>query len=117
MELEKVVEGHTEQLKRHDKEIGRINDNLHEMQRGLNESLARVDESNKFLREQNMRQAEQNTDILNAVLRRNEQSDERDYQLKMIDKTNLWKMIFGIGGSAGVVFAFVMEVIKFLGGK
>lgn len=117
MELEKTVAEHGKILGRHDKEISRINDNLLEMQKGMNEGLARVDESNKFLREQNMRQSEQNIEILNAVLNRNEKSDERNYELKMIDKTNMWKMILGIGASAGAVFAFVLELIKFFGGR
>ena len=34
----------------------------------------------------------------------------------MIDKTNIWKLILGIGGGAGVVFAFVLELLKFLRG-
>ena len=35
----------------------------------------------------------------------------------MLDKNNMWKMIFGIGASAGAVFAVVFEIIKYFGGK
>lgn len=113
MEIEKQVQAHEERLKQHDKELGRLNDITLEMQKSMNEGLARVDESNRFLREQNTRQSEQNAEILRAVLNRNEKSEERDYELKMVDKTNMWKMILGIGA----VFAFVLELIKFFGGR
>lgn len=117
MELEKTVEEHGKKLAQHDKELGRLNDITLEMQKSMNEGLARVDESNRFLREQNTRQSEQNAEILRAVLNRNEKSEERNYELKMVDKTNMWKMILGIGASAGAVFAFVLELIKFFGGR
>ena len=60
MEIEKQVQAHEERLKQHDKELGRLNDVTLEMQKSMNEGLARVDESNRFLREQNTRQSEQN---------------------------------------------------------
>ena len=85
MEIEKQVQAHEERLKQHDKELGRLNDITLEMQKSMNEGLARVDESNRFLREQNTRQSEQNAEILRAVLNRNEKSEERDYELKMVD--------------------------------
>ena len=59
MEIEKQVQAHEERLKQHDKELGRLNDITLEMQKSMNEGLARVDESNRFLREQNTRQSEQ----------------------------------------------------------
>ncbi|MGX2946086.1 hypothetical protein [Enterococcus alishanensis] len=117
MELETQVKQHEEKLRQHDKELNRLNDVTLEMQRSMNEGLARVDESNKFLRQQNIRQSEQNQEILSAVLERNKRSEELAHETEMLDKTNLWKMIFGIGGSAGVVFAFIMEILKFLGGR
>lgn len=110
MELEKTVAEHGERLKRHDKEISRINDNLLEMQRGMNEGLARVDESNKFLREQNMRQSEQNIEILNAVMNRNDKSDERKHQLKLIDKENIWKLVGAIIGGSTIISFFLQKL-------
>lgn len=115
MELQTQVQQHEEKLRQHDREISRLNDVTLEMQRSMNEGLTRIDESNRFLREQNIRQSEQNAEILKEVLNRNEQSAKFDHELKVLDKTNLWKMIFGIGGSAGVVFAFIMELIKYFG--
>ncbi|MCH1722691.1 hypothetical protein MKK30_03480 [Lactococcus formosensis] len=128
MELEKQVQQHEDKLKQHDKELSRLNDFTVEMQKSMNEGLTRVDESNRFLREQNTRQSEQNAEILQAVIKRNEHSEERqnrldeletkqNFQLKMLDKTNFWKVVFGVGGAAGAVFAIVMELIKYFGGR
>lgn len=105
-----MVDAHDKKLAQHDKELSRLSDLSLEMQKTMNDGLTRVDESNRFLREQN-------TAILGAVLNRNEKSDDRNYEMKMLDKTNMWKMILGIGASAGVVFTFMLEVIKYFGGK
>ncbi|MGF2130424.1 hypothetical protein [Lactococcus lactis] len=114
MELKQLVEQHETKLKQHDKELSRLNDMTVEMQKQMSEGLARVDESNRFLREQNTRQSEQNAQILQAVLKGNESSDERQFQLKLLDKTNFWKLIFGIGGASAAIYTILMEVIKLI---
>ncbi|QGT53138.1 hypothetical protein CHPC836_000798 [Lactococcus phage CHPC836] len=114
MELEQLVEQHEDKLKRHDKELSRLNDMSVEMQKQMNDGLTRVDESNRFLREQNTRQSEQNAQILQAVIKGNESSDEHQFQLKLLDKTNLWKLIFGIGGASAAIYTILMEVIKLI---
>ena len=114
MELEQLVEQHETKLKQHDKELSRLNDMSVEMQKQMSEGLARVDESNRFLREQNTRQSEQNAQILQAVIKGNESSDERQFQLKMLDKTNLWKLIFGIGGASAAIYTLIMEILKLI---
>jgi len=114
MELKQLVEQHETKLKQHDKELSRLNDMSVEMQKQMSEGLARVDESNHFLREQNTRQSEQNAQILQAVIKGNESSDERQFQLKLLDKTNLWKLIFGIGGASAAIYTILMEVIKLI---
>ncbi|WP_271328024.1 hypothetical protein [Lactococcus muris] len=103
MELEKLVMQHDDKLKQHDKE-------LDQMRKNMDESLTRVDESNRFLREQNTRQSEQNTEILQAILNRNHQADIRDYEMKMLDKQNLWKAIFGIGSTVGLIVAAAIKL-------
>ncbi|MGP4909682.1 hypothetical protein, partial [Lactococcus lactis] len=110
--LEQLVEQHEDKLKQHDKELSRLNDMSVEMQKQMNDGLTRVDESNRFLREQNTRQSEQNAQILQAVIKGNESSDERQFQLKLLDKTNFWKLTIGIGGSAAAIFAALTEIIK-----
>ncbi|NEX51120.1 hypothetical protein [Lactococcus lactis] len=114
MELKQLVEQHETKLKQHDKELSRLNDMTVEMQKQMSEGLARVDESNRFLREQNTRQSEQNAQILQAVIKGNESSDEHQFQLKLLDKTNFWKLIFGIGGASAAIYTIIMEVIKLI---
>ncbi|MDR9868400.1 hypothetical protein RI092_11400 [Lactococcus cremoris] len=114
MELEQLVEQHEDKLKQHDKELSRLNDMSVEMQKQMNDGLTRVDESNRFLREQNTRQSEQNAEILQAVLKGNESSDEHQFQLKLLDKTNFWKLIFGIGGASAAIYTIIMEVMKLI---
>ncbi len=113
MELEEKVEKHEERLKQHDREIARVNDQMVGMQRKIDEGLTRVDESNRFLREQNTRQSEQNTEILQAVIKRNENSEGRDFQLKMLHRSNFWKMVFAIGGalSAGGGLGYFIDTL------
>lgn len=117
MELEEKVSAHDDAIRRHDKEIGRLSDDMANMQKSLNEGLSRVDESNKFLREQNTRQSEQNAQILQAVLQGNQDKEKRKYDLEMLNKSNIWKLILGIGASAGTVFAFIMQLLHFFGGR
>jgi len=114
MELEQLVEQHETKLKQHDKELSRLNDMSVEMQKQMSEGLARVDESNRFLREQNTRQSEQNAQILQAVIEGKESSNERQFQLKMLDKTNFWKLIFGIGGASAAIYTIIMEILKLI---
>ncbi len=114
MELKQLVEQHETKFKQHDKELSRLNDMSVEIQKQMSEGLARVDESNRFLREQNTRQSEQNAQILQAVIKGNESSDERQFQLKLLDKTNFWKLIFGIGGASAAIYTIIMEIIKLI---
>ncbi|WP_313309646.1 hypothetical protein [Lactococcus taiwanensis] len=114
MELKQLVEQHETKLKQHDKELSRLNDMSVEMQKQMSEGLARVDESNRFLREQNTRQSEQNAQILQAVIEGKESSNERQFQLKMLDKTNFWKLIFGIGGAYAAIYTLIMEILKLI---
>ncbi|WP_205272506.1 hypothetical protein [Lactococcus taiwanensis] len=114
MELEQQVQQHEDRLKQHDKELARLNDSFVDMNKQMNDGLTRVDESNRFLREQNTRQSEQNAQIFQAVLKGNEASSEQQFQLKMLDKSNIWKLIFGIGGSSAIIFALVKEVIELI---
>ncbi len=88
-----------------------MNDFTIQMQKTMNEGLTRVDESNRFLREQNTRQSEQNAEILQAVIKRNDTSDERQFQMKIIDKQNFWKAVFAIGGVAGTIIAASLKLL------
>lgn len=103
LELEKKVEEHEKRLDVHDRELGRLDKRTIAMQEQINSSLVRVDESNKFLREQNMKQMEQNSDILNAVLNRNSEHDQRQDEIKKINAENRWKLILGVAGASSLI--------------
>lgn len=112
MELEDRVNEHDKKIKQHDKEIARLGNNLVEMQKDLNNGLSRVDESNKFLREQNTRQSEQNNEILQAILNRNDQSEKRKHELKMLNWSSLWKIVTVSAGAGGVISAIVQVLLN-----
>ena len=103
LELEKKVEEHEKRLDGHDREIGRLDKRTIAMQEQINNSLVRVDESNKYLREQNMEQMKQNNEILNAILSRNSEADRRADELKRFNTENRWKLILGIAGTSSLV--------------
>lgn len=112
MELEDRVNEHDKKIKQHDKEIARLGNNLVEMQKDLNNGLSRVDESNRFLREQNTRQSEQNNEILQAILNRNDQSEKRKHELKMLNWSSLWKIVTVSAGAGGVISAIVQVLLN-----
>ncbi|GBD74259.1 putative uncharacterized protein [Tetragenococcus halophilus subsp. halophilus] len=112
MELEDRVNEHDKKIKQHDKEIARLSNNLVEMQKDLNNGLSRVDESNKFLREQNTRQSEQSNEILQAILNRNDQSEKRKHELKMLNWSSLWKIVTVSAGAGGVISAVVQVLFN-----
>lgn len=112
MELEDRVNEHDKKIKQHDKEIARLSNNLVEMQKDLNNGLSRVDESNRFLREQNTRQSEQNNEILQAILNRNDNSEKRSHELKMLNWSNLWKIVSVSAGAGGVISAIVQMLFN-----
>ncbi|MCF1613765.1 hypothetical protein LQF59_01640 [Tetragenococcus koreensis] len=112
MELEDRVNEHDKKIKQHDKEIARLSNNLVEMQKDLNNGLSRVDESNRFLREQNTRQSEQNNEILQAILNRNDQSEKRKHELKMLNWSSLWKIVTVSAGAGGVISAVVQVLLN-----
>lgn len=111
LELEKKVEEHEKRLDVHDRELGRLDKRTIAMQEQINSSLVRVDESNKFLREQNMKQMEQNSDILNAVLNRNSERDQRHDEIRKINAENRWKLILGVVGASSLI-TVLLDFIK-----
>ncbi|MEK0177233.1 hypothetical protein WN867_09415, partial [Tetragenococcus halophilus] len=78
----------------------------------LNNGLSRVDESNRFLREQNTRQSEQSNEILQAILNRNDNSEKRSHELKMLNWSNVWKIVSISAGAGGVISAVVQMLFN-----
>ena len=110
MELEQLVEQLEDKLQRHDKESSPINETSSEVQKQRNDGSARVHASNRVLREQNTRQSEKNAQILQAVIKGNQSSDEHQFQLILLTKTSFWKLPIGFDGSAAAIFGVLTEI-------
>lgn len=99
-EIEKAIAKHGQRLDGHDREF-------HELKKEFHETLGRVDESNKFLREQNNR-------ILEAVIVRNNNADKHDFDLNKINTTNRWKFwltLISASGIGAVLIQFLTHIV------
>lgn len=101
LDLEKEVREHGTRIEAVEKDVIKLN-------KDLSDGLNRVDQSNQYLREQNR-------DILKEVIKRNNNADQREFEIKKIAKTNQFKMfgmIFGASGLAALVLDVIMKLIK-----
>ena len=101
LDLEKEVREHGTRIEAVEKDVIKLN-------KDLSDGLNRVDQSNQYLREQNR-------DILKEVIKRNNNADQRDFEIKKIAKTNQFKMfgmIFGASGLAALALDIIMKLIK-----
>lgn len=118
--MEKIIESHGKKIEEHDIKIENLSKEVTIIKNDLRDSLIRVEvkveEQNKFVREQN------NT-ILNAVLNRNEKSDtqkhelekkslEQSHEIRVINFTNLWKVVILSAGAGGIVTLIVQAIIN-----
>lgn len=100
MNLEKEVTDHGNRLNTVERDIA-------EVKKDLNDGLARVDQSNQYLREQNR-------DILKEVIKRNSSADRRDFELTKLTKTNQFKMFGMIFGASGLAFGLIELLLKII---
>ena len=66
----------------HEERIVNLEGNVREIQEDLRERYARIDESNKYLRELSQEQIKQNGHILNSVLTGNQEAAKRQDEMK-----------------------------------
>lgn len=115
MDLKETVDMHTKKLEQHDKalielreqnakEIESIKSDIRSWSVTLSEGLARVDESSKYLREQN-------SNILNEIIGRNERNHEMD-KIKWQSVLKICLAIFGSGGFIYAVIDLILNSIK-----
>lgn len=91
------------------KQIKNINDDL-------KDRYSRIDESNKHLRELSLKQNDQNAQILNAVLKGNQDSEKRaDDRKKSVDESR-GQLLLTIVGSGGIIYIFIEALLKVFGG-
>lgn len=116
MDLQQTVNEHTKQLEKHEteikeikktssEEIAAVKREISQWNATLREGLTRVDESNKYLREQNQ-------DILKAIIGRNESSSERQFEMEKMKEQSRTKIALTILGSGGIVYAIIDLLIK-----
>ncbi|AXY24898.1 hypothetical protein CL176_02035 [Suicoccus acidiformans] len=111
-----------EQFDNHEERITRLEENdaimsiqIAEIQEDLRERYDRIDESNKYLRDLSLRQNEQNSQILNAVLKGNQDSKEREDKLKETTenkKSEFWVAAVGSGGIIAVLIELLTNFLK-----
>lgn len=107
MDINEQVRNHAEQLHKHDLEIKRINENINIMQSDIKEGLTRVDESNRFLREQNERQSIQNERIFSAVIESNDTKDGRKHEKEMTMISYLFDILMKAVVSGGFIYLLI----------
>lgn len=107
LDINEQVKNHAEQLHKHDLELKRINENISLMQSDIKEGLTRVDESNKFLREQNERQSMQNERILSAVIDTNKETTKLKHEEKMTKLSYAFDIIMKAAISGGVLYMII----------
>ncbi|MDM8212776.1 hypothetical protein QUW13_02660 [Enterococcus hirae] len=112
MELEKKIEEHEEILRDHSGKLRKLSEDMKEVRDEIKDGLTRVNESNRFLREQNTRQGEQNTEILHAILEQKDQNAKRDHELKMLNRSNMWKLVLLIGGTSSVITVVLDKILN-----
>ena len=99
----------------HEERIVNLEGNVREIQEDLRERYARIDESNKYLRELSQEQIKQNGHILNSVLTGNQEAAKRQDEIKRAaNKTaaELWLKAIGSGGILYLIVDMLLKALK-----
>ncbi|WP_235809178.1 hypothetical protein [Secundilactobacillus collinoides] len=90
-------------LMQHDTELSDHERRINDLSDKMTDTLNRVDESNKYLREQNNR-------ILEAVIRGNEKSDTHKAELETINRQNIWKVLLITISSSSLLYLIIQQI-------
>ena len=99
----------------HEERIVNLEGNVREIQEDLRERYARIDESNKYLRELSQEQIKQNGHILNSVVTGNEEAAKRQDEMKKAaakTRADLWLKASGSGGVFYLIVDMIMKLLK-----
>ena len=99
----------------HEERIVNLEGNVREIQEDLRERYARIDESNKYLRELSQEQIKQNGHILNSVLTGNQEAAKRQDEMKQAaakTRADLWLKAIGSGGVFYLIVDMIMKLLK-----
>ena len=99
----------------HEERIVNLEGNVREIQEDLRERYARIDESNKYLRELSQEQIKQNGHILNSVLTGNQEAAKRQDEMKKAAakaRADLWLKAIGSGGVFYLIVDMIIKLLK-----
>ena len=99
----------------HEERIVNLEGSVREIQEDLRERYARIDESNKYLRELSQEQIKQNGHILNSVLTGNQEAAKRQDEMKKAaakTRADLWLKAIGSGGVFYLIVDMIMKLLK-----
>ena len=99
----------------HEERIVNLEGDVREIQEDLRERYARIDESNKYLRELSQEQIKQNGHILNSVLTGNQEAAKRQDEMKKAaakTRADLWLKAIGSGGVFYLIVDMIMKLLK-----
>ena len=99
----------------HEERIVNLEGNVREIQEDLRERYARIDESNKYLRELSQEQIKQNGHILNSVLTGNQEAAKRQDEMKKSaakTRADLWLKAIGSGGVFYLIVDMIIKLLK-----
>lgn len=99
-------------LKNHEQRIVKLEDDVGIIKEDLRERYARLDESNKYLRELSQEQIKQNGQILNSVLSGNQEAAKRQDEIKSAAMKSRAEMWFKAIGSGGVLYLVIDILLK-----
>ena len=99
----------------HEERIVNLEGSVREIQEDLRERYARIDESNKYLRELSQEQIKQNGHILNSVLTGNQEAAKRQDEMKKAaakTRADLWLKAIGSGGVFYLIVDMIIKLLK-----
>ena len=102
-------------LQNHEERIVKLEDDVGIIKEDLRERYARLDESNKYLRELSQEQIKQNGHILNSVLTGNQEAAKRQDEMKKAaakTRADLWLKAIGSGGVFYLIVDMIMKLLK-----
>lgn len=112
---EDITQNHEERITRLEENDAIMSIQIAEIQEDLRERYDRIDESNKYLRDLSLRQNEQNSQILNAVLQGNQESQKREQKIKENAenrKAEFWVTAIGSGGAIYLLIELLINLLN-----
>jgi|GEM_PF-3371930 len=108
------LENHEERIVHLEKSEDEQNKQIKKITEDLAERYARIDESNKYLRELSMKQSDQNNKILTAVLSGNQESRQRREEFDENRRKDRNKAIVSIFGASGGLVVLIKIIFDFV---